>query len=237
MTIAAIVVGMLVVALAAYSQLSGRVTDTLTDPGIAYPASIQHDNELGSATAPVTLEVYGDFQCPHCASSSLDTEPSIVSTYVIPGKVRIVHHDFVWVSQNADRESRVAAAGAICAQRQGRYWDYAHWVYANQLGENVGSYTGDRLTRIAAAAGLDATALGACIGAPDVLAQVDANTAAFTPVVEAHGGTPMFFLNGEFAVAGYLSPAALGTYIDAALAGGSAAPASGSPGPSASATP
>ncbi len=237
MTIGSVIVGALIVVVVAYSQLSGRATGALVDPGIAYPASIQHANELGSASAPVTLEVYEDFQCPYCAKSSLDTEPSIVSRYVIGGQVRIVHHDFVWVAQNADHESRVAAAGAVCAERQGRYWDYAHWMYANQLGENVGSFTRDRVSSIATAAGLDAGALRACIDSADVLAQVDANTAAFTPIVSAHGGTPMFFINGAFAVAGYESPDALGRLIDAALAGGSAGPASNGPASSASTGP
>ncbi len=235
MTIGAVVVGILIVALVGYSQLSGRVTGKLVDPGIAYPASIQHANELGSSAAPVTLEVYSDFQCPYCARSALDTEPAIVSTYVIPGKVRIVHHDFEWIGVGTSaRESRLASAGAICAIRQGKYWDYEHWTFANQLGENVGSFTRDRLISIATAAGLDPAAFVTCIDGADVLAQVDANTAKFTPIVEANGGTPMFFINGAFAVAGYQTPSALGKLIDAALAGGPAAPASNGPESSAS---
>lgn len=238
MTIGAVVIGVLVVALVAYSQLSGQVTGTLVDPGIAYPASIQHGDELGSSTAPVTLEVYDDFQCPYCAKNSLDAEPSIVSRYVTPGKVRIVHHDFEWIgSGTGARESRLASAGAICAAGQGKYWAYSHWTFANQLGENVGSFTRDRLVRIAVAAGLDGAAFGTCIDNPDTLAQVDANTAAFTPIVTGNGGTPMFFINGTFAVAGYQPPAVLGTLIDQALAGGSAAPASNGPETSASTSP
>ena len=229
-TIGAVLIGVLIVALVAYSQLSGRVTDTLVDPAIAYPASIQHDNELGSSAAPVTLEVYDDFQCPYCAKSALDTEPAIVSTYVIPGKVRIVHHDFEWIGAGSGgRESRLASAGAICAIGQGKYWDFEHWTFANQLGENVGSFTRERLIRIATAAGLDPAAFGTCIDSADTLAQVDANTAKFTPIVAANGGTPMFFINGAFAVAGYQTPSAMGALLDAALAGGSAAPASSGP--------
>ncbi len=237
MTIGAVVVGLLIVAFAAYSQLSGQVTGTLVDPGIAYPASIQHANELGSTSAPVTLDVYDDFQCPYCAKNALDTEPSIVSRYVTTGKLLIVHHDFVWVAQNADQESRFAAAGAICAEQQGKYWDYAHWVYANQLGENVGSFTKDRLARIAAAAGLDTSGFSSCTDSADVLAQVDANTAKYTPIVSEHGGTPMFFINGVFAVAGYQSPDTMAKLIDTALAGGSAAPASAGPETSAGTAP
>jgi protein-disulfide isomerase len=243
MTLAAIVIGVLIVAFVGYQQLSGTVGGQLKDPGIAYPASIQHDNTLGSAGSPVTLEVYGDFQCPYCAESSLNSEPAIVSKYVIPGKVQLIHHDFEWIGNNTpNRESRLAAAGGICAVKQGKYWDYAHWAFANQIGENVGSFTRDRLIRIATAAGLDPTDFGTCIDSADVLAQVDANTAEFTPIVSAHGGTPMFFINGTFAGAGYKTADQLGTLIDAALNGGSPAPSSSasssaSPAASGSSTP
>ncbi len=242
MTLAAVVVGVLIVIGVGYSQLSGAGNGAaLVNPGIAYPVSLQHANTLGSSAAPVKLEVYDDFQCPYCAESAITSEPAIVSKYVIPGRVQLVHHDFEWIGTTSPgRESRLAAAGAICAEQQGKYWDYAHWVFANQIGENVGSFTQERLTRIATAAGLDATAFGACIGRSDVLAQVDANTAAFTPIVAAHGGTPMYFINGTFAGAGYQTADQLSTLLNAALAGGTTAPASAGPetsaGPTASPT-
>ena len=242
MTLAAVVIGVVIVALVGYGQLSGPLSGQLKDPGIPYPASIQHDNTLGNAGSPVTLEVYSDFQCPYCAESSLNTEPGIVSKYVIPGKAQIIHHDFEWIGNDtAKRESRLAAAGGICAVRQGKYWDYAHWTFANQIGENAGSFTRDRLIRIATAAGLEPTAFGTCIDGADVLAQVDADTAQFTPIVSAHGGTPMFFINGTFAGSGYKTVDAMSTPIDAVLNAGAASPApsaaSASPAASGSTTP
>jgi protein-disulfide isomerase len=241
MTLAAIVIGAVIVGLVGFSQLSGQLSGTLKDPAIAYPAAVQHDNTLGASGSPVTIDVYGDFQCPVCAKYSLDTEPGIVSKYVLPGKVQIIHHDFEWIGVNiGSRESRLAAAGGICAVKQGKYWDYAHWTFANQLGENVGSFTRDRLIRIATAAGLDPTAFGTCIDSADVLAQVDADTAQFTPTVLAHGGTPMFFINGTFAWAGLKTVDDMSKLIDAVLNGSSAAPsasAAASPAASGSTTP
>ncbi len=238
MTLAAVVVGILIVAFVGFQQLSGTVGGKLTDPGVTYPAAIQHDNTLGSPGSAVTLEIYGDYQCPYCALSSLNTEPGLVAKYVIPGKMQLVHHDFEWIGVGtAGRESRLAAAGAICAIRQGKYWDYTHWVFANQIGENAGSFARDRLIRIATAAGLEPTSFGSCIADQSVLAQVDANTAAFSPIVAANGGTPMFFINGKFAVSGYKSVTDLSTLIDAALAGGPAPSESSGPETSASTPP
>ena len=242
MTLAAIAIGVLIVAIVGYSQLSSTVGGQLKDPGIAYPAAIQHDNMLGSAGSVVTIDVYGDFQCPFCAKSALETEPTIVAKYVIPGKARILHHDFEWIGNNTtSRESRLAAAGGICAVKQGKYWDYSHWTYANQIGENAGSFTRDRLIKIATAAKLDPTAFAACIDSADVLAQVDANTAQFTPIVSAHGGTPMFFINGTFAGSGYKTVDEMSKLIDAVVNASSASPAasgaSASPAASGSTTP
>jgi protein-disulfide isomerase len=93
MTVGGVVLGILVVVIVAVVQLGGRVTGALSNPAIAYPATLLHDNALGSASARVTLEVYGDFQCPVCAQHSLNVEPSLVSKYVVPGKLQIVHQD------------------------------------------------------------------------------------------------------------------------------------------------
>jgi len=234
MTLAAIVIGVLIVAIVGYSQLSSTVGGQLKDPAIAYPASIQHDNTLGSAGSVVTMDVYGDFQCPFCAKSALEAEPAIVAKYVIPGRARILHHDFEWIGNNtAARESRLAAAGGICAVKQGKYWDYSHWTFANQIGEGAGSFTRDRLIKIAIAAKLDPTAFATCIDSAEVLAQVDANTAQFTPIVSAHGGTPMFYINGTFAGSGYKTADEMSKLIDAVLNATSASPAA----PAASASP
>ncbi len=44
MTVGGVVLGILVVAIVAVVQLGGHPTGTLSDPAIAYPASLLHDN-------------------------------------------------------------------------------------------------------------------------------------------------------------------------------------------------
>jgi protein-disulfide isomerase len=242
MTLAAILVGVLIVVIVAIGQLGNRLTGTFTNPAIAYPADIQHDNTLGSASAPVLLEVYGDFQCPICARHSLDVEPSVVSKYVIPGKVRIVHHDIAILGRpsptSPDNESRIAASGAVCAIAQGKYWDYAHWIFANQDGENAGGFTRERVTAIATAAGLDGTALRSCLDQPATTGQVDANTQQ--ALAMGINATPTLYLNGTSIGSGLKSVDQLSALIDAVLAGRSASPSASavaSPAASASASP
>jgi protein-disulfide isomerase len=233
MTAGAVVLGILVVVIVAVVQLGGHVTGALSNPAIAYPAAVLHDNTLGSEVAPVTLDVYGDFQCPVCAQHSLNVEPSLVSKYVVPGKLRIVHHDIAILGgkpTEPNNESRIAASGAVCAVAQGKYWDYAHWVYANQTVENGGEFTRDRLTTIAKAAGLEPTAFTACLDQSATTSQVDAATQK--AIGMSINTTPTFYIGGQLAATGLKSASELSTLIDAALA-----KAPGSPSPGASAPP
>jgi protein-disulfide isomerase len=231
LTIGALIVGAILVAVVAIGQLGGRgSTDTFVDPGLEYPAAVRDANALGSTTAPVVMEVWGDFQCPICARHSLDVEPSLVNQYVLANQLRIVHHEMDILGGGGD-ESRIPATGAYCAIQQDKYWDYAHWIYANQQGENRGGFKRDRVIAIAGAAGIDEAAFTTCL---DSQAATDAFAA-----VQAQGTelginqTPTMYLNGTKYV-GLKSASDWATLIDAELAKASASPAAASASPAAS---
>jgi protein-disulfide isomerase len=238
-TIAAVAVGVLIVAIVAAGQLGNKVSGTFKDPGMQYPAALLDGNAIGKAGAPVTMDVYEDFQCPYCGQYALSVEPVLVNKYVTSGQVRIVHHDFVFLDRaQGDYESRLAATGAYCANQQGKYWEYAHWVYNNQDGENQGGFRRDRLTAIAVAAGLDEQKLSTCLDSPDAAAYVNAATTKATSLPVK--GTPAFWINGTEWNAKTLSVADIESGITAALAKSSASPspaASASPAPSSSTAP
>jgi protein-disulfide isomerase len=44
--------------------------------------------------APITIELYTDFQCPHCREFYLTELPSLINDFVKTGKVRLIHRDF-----------------------------------------------------------------------------------------------------------------------------------------------
>ncbi|HWE50191.1 MAG TPA: thioredoxin domain-containing protein [Bryobacteraceae bacterium] len=48
----------------------------------------------GSPQAPITLEIYTDYECPACAQFYVNTYPQLVANYVQTGKIRILHRDF-----------------------------------------------------------------------------------------------------------------------------------------------
>jgi protein-disulfide isomerase len=72
----------------------------------------------GSASAPITLEIYSDYECPYCARFFDETVPLIVAQYVATGKARLIHRDLP-LSQH--RWSHLAARYANAAGELGQY--------------------------------------------------------------------------------------------------------------------
>jgi protein-disulfide isomerase len=76
------------------------------------------DRTVGSPNAPVTLEVFSDFQCPHCARLHFGALKEALGDCVASGKVRIIYRDFP-LSQHP--YARKAALWADAAAQIGRY--------------------------------------------------------------------------------------------------------------------
>jgi protein-disulfide isomerase len=226
MTIAGVLIGVLIVAVVAIGQLGNRATGRLVDPGFSYPAALQDGSNLGQADAPVLLEVFEDYQCPVCGRYSLDVEPAIVNKYVASGQVRIVHHDIDLLGGGGD-ESRIPALGAYCADQQGLYWSYAHWIYNNQEGENQGGFRRERVTQIAVAAGVDEAAFNACMDSPEAAADVTQTTDMASGL--GINSTPTLRINGGDLIRSLLTATQLSDLIDAELAKVGGTPGSASP--------
>ena len=48
----------------------------------------------GSRQAPITVEIFSDYQCPICKELYERTTRQLIDNYVTSGKVYLVHHDF-----------------------------------------------------------------------------------------------------------------------------------------------
>jgi len=84
----------------------------------------------GSASAPIRMDVFTDYQCPSCRNfyeSSL--RQLIASDYVTSGKVYLVHHDF---PLRAHMYSGLAARWANAAARVGEFPEVEAALYENQ---------------------------------------------------------------------------------------------------------
>src|SRR5579863_5903935 len=85
--------------------------------------------ESGSPTAPVTVEVYTDYECPACRAFYMETLPSLNSDFVATGKVRLVHRDYPLPQHQFSKQAtRYAnAAGTI-----GKYDVVANQIFVTQ---------------------------------------------------------------------------------------------------------
>ena len=72
---------------------------------------------MGNPNAPITMEVFGDFQCPACRAFFESTTKQVIDDYVIPGKVYLVHRDFpLDMHPYARQAARLANAAANFGQ-------------------------------------------------------------------------------------------------------------------------
>ena len=180
------------------------------------PAALAEGRTLGKSDAPVTLEVWTDFQCPVCGQYARSVEPALIAKYVTPGTLKIVHHDAAFQGAKSSAtfdESVEAGAGGRCAADQNAYWPYQDWVFANQSGENEGAFADARLTAMATAAGLDVTTWNACRATGQAQTAVRSETQA--AVNAGVNATPTMRLNGQVIV-GLKSAAELGALVEAA---------------------
>lgn len=81
----------------------------------------------GSETAPVTIAVFDDYQCPYCAK--LEPQLSqILERY--PQKVKLVIKQFPLIRIHA--QAMAAAKAALAAHRQGKFWEMHEKLFQKQ---------------------------------------------------------------------------------------------------------
>jgi protein-disulfide isomerase len=146
----------------------------ISTPDVSRDPAFEDGRAYGAASAPATMTVWSDFQCPFCGRFARETEPLLIADYVFPGKLRIVYRDWVFIGV----ESVTAAVAARCAGAQGQFWPYHDYLLWNQRGENEGGFDDAHLMAFARALTLDMTAFTACTLDPAEQAAVRAETEA-----------------------------------------------------------
>jgi protein-disulfide isomerase len=123
----------------------------IAEPPIATPVELADGFRLGAEDAPVAIEVWEDFQCPFCQRFAFEVKPGLVTRYVETGQASLTFRQLPFLGD----ESHWAAVAASLAAEQDRFWPFHDHLFANLLGENVGSYDLERLLVIGEAVGLD----------------------------------------------------------------------------------
>ncbi|MDP1718908.1 MAG: thioredoxin domain-containing protein, partial [bacterium] len=89
----------------------------------------EDDVILGDLNAPVTLVVFGDYQCPFCGRFFSDVESKLRDEYIKTGKAKMVFRDFAFLGQ----ESADAAMASQCASEQKKFWEYHDGIYTAEI--------------------------------------------------------------------------------------------------------
>ena len=200
-TIGVIVVGALLIAIALIYPNMKPIAEVITPEAVSRP---QADGlTVGDVNSPAKIEVFEDFQCPACVQFTQNIEPLVISQLVETGKAYYVFHNYPFLDRNSTtKESQDSANASLCANEQGKFWEYHDTLFANWNGENEGNLSKDRLIQFASAVELNVDDFTACVNesryANDVQASFDLGNSMGV------SGTPSVFVNGQQIAPGYI---------------------------------
>ena len=92
---------------------------------------------LGNPNAPVTLQYFGDLECPICKEFTLGALPTIIQKWVRTGKLKIEYRSL----ETATREPEVfktQQVAALAAGKQNKMWNFIETFYHEQGEEDCG---------------------------------------------------------------------------------------------------
>jgi len=232
MLVSLLAVGAAIVAIVTLTQSALRsgtssarpsvVATGLVTPSTAIPDVLADGATLGRPDAPVTLEVWSDYQCPYCGELARNYLPRVARDFVAPGEVRIVAQDIAFLDRGVSHESTDAATAAACAADQEQFWAFHDLLMWNQAGENRGAFAPSHLEAMAQRLGLDTNAWNACRLAPRTARALTDRVA--TAGTLGIGSTPTLVIDGRAIVGLPPSYDALASALRAALATKPSAP-------------
>jgi predicted DsbA family dithiol-disulfide isomerase len=186
-----------------YSLAAGRL-----GPRVVYSGAMTEMEGRavhGPDDAPVTIVEYTDYECSFCRRYNRLILPEILDEY--EGRIRYIVRHFPLVGLHPAAVG--AAVAAVCAERQGSFWEYHDRLFAQEKGLSTES-----LLAYAQETGLREGAFRECLDDEETskVVQDDMQRGAEYGV----RGTPAFFINGRV-VMGAQPLEAFRKTIDAAL--------------------
>jgi protein-disulfide isomerase len=100
----------------------------ITDAQRLFGGVPQEGDRLGSADAPVTIQVFNDLQCSNCRQDFLGTIPELTERYARPGDVKLLYRHY----SNSENVEQLGFFGAEAAAEQGYGWQYTYLFFRNQ---------------------------------------------------------------------------------------------------------
>jgi protein-disulfide isomerase len=118
-------------------------------PAMAASPDIDPGKAIGNPSAPVTMQVFSDYECPACKAFHDQTLPEIVRDYVTTGKVYVVYRDFPLPMHQYSRQAANYACAAAHLQlfqpvAEALFHNQAYWSASGRVWEYVASVLTER---------------------------------------------------------------------------------------------
>ena len=169
---AVMIVSVVLYASSYYSQLMEMQEKRMSMSGQNAPINLTSGSPvLGSASAPITIVEFGDYQCEACYHWYHNTRADIIDNYIETGKVNLVFMDLPFLG----RDSITAAQATYCADDQGKYWEYHDTLYNFQEAIDNGWASKDRLVSFAFNLDMNLDEFNDCMDSSKYAKRVKAN--------------------------------------------------------------
>jgi protein-disulfide isomerase len=116
----------------------------------------QNGNVLGNPKAPVTIQYFGDLECPICREFTLEALPGIIGNDVRSGKLKIEYKSFSTATGTAESEGAEPKGifpsqqvAAYAAGKQNLGWYFIELFYHEQGEEDSGYVTEKYIQNVA----------------------------------------------------------------------------------------
>jgi protein-disulfide isomerase len=124
------IAGLAVASAAMLMVFTGSLSATKNSPQTKTAhVDLAAEKSMGTKSAPITLEVYSDFQCPSCRLFFLNATTPLMNDYVASGKVYLIHHD---LPLPMHAHSAEAAKWANAAAEIGKFREVETALYQKQ---------------------------------------------------------------------------------------------------------
>jgi protein-disulfide isomerase len=166
----------------------------------------------GDADAPITVEEFGDYQCPPCGTLA---EPINQLEKEFRPHVRIIFYNFPLPNH---QHARTAACAAEAAGLQGKFWEMHDLIYREQPHWSKATDVQSLFVSYAGMLGLDLERFKKDMESDAIKSRVDADAKRGASIGVQN--TPTIFLNNRAIPPADLPPERLRATVAAAIKGG-----------------
>jgi protein-disulfide isomerase len=204
--LAVVALVLLVVVIVVFANRPEEDAAAVLPAGVTEPAG---GVVIGDDSAPVTVDLWIDFQCPFCRAFEQDSGPAL-DQLAADGDAVLVYHPLSFLGEESER----AANAFGCAADVGAAAEYLTALFESQPAEGTGGFTTEDLVALGTEVGTTGSDFERCVedgSYADWVANVAASQGAAGIVA-----TPTVFVDGEMLEADQLTPDGLQAAVAAA---------------------